>query len=173
MSVATDSTDRPRDAAVSNDSSTGSNSQVLFLAGAFSGLAEALVVQPFDMIKTRHHLNHEKIETITETMVNVYREGGVLRFYRGITAELVGMIPKSSAMYASYELVRKFISDDMGYGDTSLVAAAAGLASGVPEALTVQPFQVVKVRLQVIAIYIIDSIAALKEGVMQSNIINN
>lgn len=142
---------RTSDAPLSDSGSGGSssNSQVLFLAGAFSGLAEALVVQPFDMIKTRHHLNHEKIETITETMVNVYREGGFLRFYRGITAELVGMVPKSSAMYASYELVRKFVSEDMGYGDTSLVAAAAGLASGVPEALTVQPFQVVKVRLQV------------------------
>jgi hypothetical protein len=142
----------PKDTAAPSDSPGGSNSQVLFLAGAFSGLAEALVVQPFDMIKTRHHLNHEKIETITETMVSVYREGGFLRFYRGITAELVGMVPKSSAMYASYELVRKFISDDMGYGDTSIVAATAGLASGVPEALTVQPFQVVKVRLQVITL---------------------
>ena len=126
-----------------------SSAQVIFIAGAVSGLAEALSVQPFDMIKTRHHLNHQKIETIYETMVQVYREGGVLRFYRGMGAELVGMIPKSSAMYGSYEITRKYLSETMGYGDTSLVAAASGLASGVPEALTVQPFQVVKVRLQV------------------------
>ena len=33
-------------------------------------------------------------------------------------------------------------------GDTAIVASLAGLASGLPEALTVQPTQVVKVRLQ-------------------------
>ncbi len=67
-----------------------------------------------------------------------------------MAAELVGMVPKSSAMYGSYEITRKYLSDTRNYGDTSLVASVAGFVSGVPEALTVQPFQVVKVRLQVV-----------------------
>lgn len=59
------------------------SASTIFVAGAVSGLAEALSVQPFDMIKTRHHLNQERHETIIETMKQVYREGGFLRFYRG------------------------------------------------------------------------------------------
>ena len=69
-----------------------------------------------------------------------------------MAAELVGMVPKSSAMYGSYEITRKYLSESMNHGDISAVASIAGFVSGVPEALTVQPFQVVKVRLQVLVI---------------------
>lgn len=120
----------------------------LFLAGALSGIAEGIAVQPFDMVKTRHQLNPGLNASVTRTLIELYHEGGVSRYYRGMSAELCGMVPKSSGMYATYELVRQRLADDMGYGDTSLVATAAGLASGIPEALIVTPFQVVKVRMQ-------------------------
>lgn len=82
------------------------------------------------------------------SLQQIYKEGGFRRFYRGMSAEICGMIPKNSAMYAVYEIVRCKLCDDFKYGDTSIVASIAGLAAGVPEALIVTPFQVVKVRLQ-------------------------
>ena len=53
-----------------------------------------------------------------------------------------------SIRYGSYGVVQKYLMNDRQMGDTAIVASLAGLASGVPEALTVQPTQVVKVRLQ-------------------------
>jgi len=73
---------------------------------------------------------------------------GVLRWYRGVGAELIGIVPKSSGMYAGYEITRRILDEDYGYGDTNLVATVAGFISGIPEALIVTPTQVVKVRLQ-------------------------
>lgn len=57
------------------------------------------------------------------------------------------MIPKSAAMYASYEESRRVFAEYNGSMSTG-VAFAAGWVSGIFEALTVQPFQVVKLRMQ-------------------------
>ena len=38
--------------------------------------------------------------------------------YAGMTAELIGMVPKSSGMYASYEIVRRELSKREDFGDT-------------------------------------------------------
>jgi solute carrier family 25 2-oxodicarboxylate transporter 21 len=56
-----------------------------FLPGAAAGLVESLCVQPFDMLKTRFQLvsGNTKL-TIVNYAAQVFREGGILRFYRGI-----------------------------------------------------------------------------------------
>ena len=72
------------------------NAQVLVLAGALSGVTEAFSVQPFDMVKTRHQLNAGVNQSVYGTLVSLYAEGGVSRFYRGMIPELIGMVPKSS-----------------------------------------------------------------------------
>jgi len=140
----------------------------LLIAGAFGGFAEAAVVQPLDMVKTRFQLNQGKNLSISATMRNVLREGGFLRFYRGLLPEMAGMMPKSSLMFWTYD-VSKFwftnwwgdplpsslTSNQKNISSTTLnkqstirIVFAAGLLSGYAEAITVTPFQVVKVRLQ-------------------------
>jgi solute carrier family 25 2-oxodicarboxylate transporter 21 len=118
------------------------------IAGALAGAAEALSVQPFDMVKTRHQLNQGINEDVIGSLRSLYREGGFGRFYRGMTAEVVGIIPKSSAMYATYDWTKQELNKLEGFGDTSSSAAIAGLISGIPEATIVTPTQVIKVRLQ-------------------------
>jgi hypothetical protein len=99
------------------------------------------------MVKTRHQLNHLSNESVFMSLKFLYKEGGFRRFYRGMTAEVVGIIPKSSGMYATYELVKRKM-DASGYQNTSFSAFVGGFCSGVPESLIVTPTQVVKVRLQ-------------------------
>lgn len=74
------------------------SSTVLFLAGAISGIAEAFSVQPFDMVKTRHQIYTGNNPNVFASLKILYHEGGIKLWYRGMTAELIGMIPKSSAM---------------------------------------------------------------------------
>lgn len=111
------------------------------LGGALVGVVECGVVQPFDMVKTRHHLEIGRSSTL-KTLAELYREGGVLRYYRGVLPELAGMVPKNAAMYASYDAVNRSLPS------SSLSPAIAGACSGPCEAIVVQPFQVVKVRMQ-------------------------
>ena len=120
------------------------------LAGGISGIVEGLVVQPLDMIKTRFQLMAApgvSRPTIGSALHGLIREGGLPRLYRGVVPELAAMTPKASAMYLSYEEAKRVLRARGGLDGTPL-HLAAGLASGVPEAIVVTPFQVVKVRLQ-------------------------
>lgn len=58
------------------------------------------------------------------------------------------MIPKSSVMFGTYGLAKKYLSENMQLGDTAYVSAMSGLIAGAPEAAVVTPAQIVKVRLQ-------------------------
>jgi solute carrier family 25 2-oxodicarboxylate transporter 21 len=109
---------------------------------------EVCVVQPFDMLKTRFQLSQGPSTSLLAAFRGVLAEGGVGRFYRGIAPELLSGIPKSSAMYAAYSRARTVIADARGGRDDWLTSFGAGAISGVPEALVVTPFQVVKIRLQ-------------------------
>lgn len=64
----------------------------------------------------------------------------------------MGIIPKSSGMYATYELVKVKLASSGRFGDGDKenvgICALAGFCSGISEALIVTPTQVVKVRLQ-------------------------
>lgn len=120
----------------------------LSVAGALSGVAEAICVQPLDMIKTRFQLNADKNPSILQALRSILAEGGPLRFYRGILPELAGMIPRSTAMYMGNELARRWLTEKNGGVCNGYVAFAAGWIAGIPEATAVTPFQVVKVRLQ-------------------------
>ena len=112
------------------------------------------------MIKTRHQLNPLKNESVYRSMILLYKEGGVTRFYRGMTAEVIGIVPKSSGMYGGYEFVKRrldsYLYPDLDFNGPSsksvmlpcFSAYVAGFASGIPESLIVTPTQVIKVRLQ-------------------------
>jgi solute carrier family 25 (mitochondrial 2-oxodicarboxylate transporter), member 21 len=100
------------------------------------------------MVKTRHQLNHLQNESVWMSLKKLYQEGGITRFYRGMTAEVVGIVPKSAGMYASYEIVKRKLDSINGFRGTTTSALIAGFASGIPESLIVTPTQVVKVRLQ-------------------------
>lgn len=108
-----------------------------------------------DFVKTRFQINTGVNPPIFSYMKEVIRNEGFFRFYRGLGAELMGMIPKSSAMYASYELFRRvfdeYVPVDTSLSSTSrtsIVSFLAGAMSGIPEAIVVTPPQVIKVRLQ-------------------------
>eukprot|EP00967_Tisochrysis_lutea_P081244 scaffold111988_cov36-Tisochrysis_lutea.AAC.1 len=136
------------------------------LAGAVAGVAECIAVQPLDMVKTRFQLvagPGSVRPTVFSALRQLVREGGIPRLYRGILPELAAMTPKSSAMYSSYQSAltaqrtmtvsgsqssSASVFRPAASGDTTLMHFLAGAVSGVPEAVIVTPFQVVKVRLQ-------------------------
>jgi solute carrier family 25 2-oxodicarboxylate transporter 21 len=125
------------------------SSDKVAVAGGVAGIVEGLVVQPLDMVKTRMHLMSGAARpSVSVALSDLVREGGVPRLYRGLLPELAAMTPKSSAMYASKESAAHWLCAANGGHDSVAVHFAAGLASGVPEATVVTPFQVVKVRLQ-------------------------
>lgn len=106
---------------------------------------ETLTVQPLDMVKTRFHLNEGKNGNVFMALRSIVKEGGFLRFYRGILPELVGNLPAASAMLSSYELFKRLLTELNGGKCTVAVVWGAGMLTSFPEATVATPFQVVKV----------------------------
>ncbi|KAL7467086.1 hypothetical protein ACHAXS_007355 [Conticribra weissflogii] len=127
--------------------SSNASPTVLAWAGGIAGVVEAIAVQPLELIKVRFQLNTGKNNTILSCARDIIAEGGVMRFYRGLLPELVGMFPTRSTMYASNEIAKRFLLRDGGK-ETAILVGAAGGFSGIAEAVIVTPFQVIKIRLQ-------------------------
>jgi len=120
---------------------------VSLASGGVTGAIECAVCQPFDMVKTRHQLHSGKNPSTLQSLRAIHLEGGVSRFYRGVLPELAGMVPKSMSMYAAYDMSPRWLVRHTSI-DAVTTAFLAGIASGPAEAIVVQPFQVVKVRMQ-------------------------
>ena len=126
--------------------SSTANPTTLAIAGGVAGIVEAVAVQPLELIKVRFQLNTGANGGIIAAAKEIVAEGGAMRLYRGLLPELCGMFPTRSTMYTSQEVAKRYLTD--GGAETVLVAGAAGFLAGIPEAVVVTPFQVVKVRLQ-------------------------
>ncbi len=106
-----------------------------FAAGAVSGVAECVAVQPFDMAKTRYQLMAGRgaaRPSVSALMLGLLREGGVARLYRGMPSELLCMVPRSSVMWGAYESAARALTTANGGRSTVAVQFAAGLAAGQP-----------------------------------------
>jgi solute carrier family 25 2-oxodicarboxylate transporter 21 len=118
------------------------------LAGALAGLVEVIMVQPLDMVKTRFQIHDKgRNPSVPRALLDVYREGGIGRFYRGFLPEAASTMPARTAMYSTYFWVNERLSREWG-GPSATAATIGGFCSGVPEGFVANPLQVVKVRLQ-------------------------
>lgn len=123
--------------------------QIVSIASSLAGIVEAISVQPFDMVKTRQQLNKSVSPPLFRCFMDIYSEGGMLRFYRGLLPELIGFIPKTNAQYFAYEYSRRYLSKILNHGECHwIICAISGFIAGYATALTVTPSQVIKVRLQ-------------------------
>mmetsp|Transcript_2283 Transcript_2283/g.5111 ORF Transcript_2283/g.5111 Transcript_2283/m.5111 type:complete len:283 (+) Transcript_2283:59-907(+) len=122
-------------------------SQYVFLAGAISGLAEGMSIQPLELLKTRFQINEGKPLKIIPTVKEIFREGGLLQFYRGGLPEIAGLIPRATAALSTLEFSRRtFRSWHAGELPTPYAYLSGGLC-GITEGIVFSPFQVIKVRL--------------------------
>eukprot|EP01083_Nonionella_stella_P244571 851042_1 len=95
---------------------------IVWVSSSLAGVMEGITVQPFDMIKTRNQLLANAFPpSIFKSFSDIYHEGGILRFYRGLLPELAGMIPKTSVMYSSYEFSRRYLASNYNNNITNLM----------------------------------------------------
>jgi hypothetical protein len=143
----------------------GGGHEAVFIAGALSGLAEGVTIQPLEMLKTRFQINSGPRMRLLPAVREILAEGGVRQLYRGGLPEIAGLMPRAAAAMSTLELSRRWclargggLLPGSGSGGGSSTAAAAvtltpaaayatGALSGVSEGLAFAPFQVVKVRL--------------------------
>ncbi|XP_051051834.1 mitochondrial 2-oxodicarboxylate carrier [Phodopus roborovskii] len=122
------------------------------VAGGSAGLIEICLMHPLDVVKTRFQVQRNTTDphsykSLGECFRMIFRREGIFGFYKGILPPILAETPKRAVKFSTFEQYKKLL----GYVSLSpgLTFAIAGLGSGLTEAIVVNPFEVVKVGLQV------------------------
>jgi len=130
----------------------GSNATatVKLVAGMAGGLAEALLLQPLDVAKTRLQLDKEKkYKGMFDCLKKVSQEEGTRALYKGLTPFVTHLTLKYALRFGLFEKIRVILNGGKTSASSNGQNFIAGMAVGCIEAtMIVTPFEVVKTRLQ-------------------------
>ncbi|KAF1956646.1 mitochondrial carrier [Byssothecium circinans] len=124
------------------------------LAGAFAGIAEHSVMYPVDLLKTRMQLINPSptamYSGISNAMVTISRVEGFRTLWRGLSSVVVGAGPAHAVYFASYEATKHALGGNEGGSEAHhpLAAAASGAAATIASDALMNPFDVIKQRMQ-------------------------
>ncbi|XP_036062076.1 mitochondrial 2-oxodicarboxylate carrier [Onychomys torridus] len=122
------------------------------VAGGAAGLTEICLMHPLDVVKTRFQVQRsitdpQSYRSLGDSFRMIFRTEGFFGFYKGILPPILAETPKRAVKFSTFEQYKKLLgSVSLSPG---LTFAIAGLGSGLTEAVVVNPFEVVKVGLQV------------------------
>jgi len=117
------------------------------LAGSIAGVAQVIVGQPLDTIKTRVQVAPKgKFAGPMDIVRQTVRNEGFLAFYKGMASPLIGIAGVTSLLFTSYGASKRIISP---FPDLSVrEIAAAGALAGAITATLVTPVEMFKIRMQ-------------------------
>ncbi|CAH0402118.1 unnamed protein product [Chilo suppressalis] len=138
---------------------------LLFLCGALAGGTTATIVMPLEVIRLRQMLVKDQYRGFLNGAKAVYRTGGILAFYEGLSASLMQMGPAAGISFSVFRNVQplilgilkecteescKHVSGNVHKPEHLLVAStiAGGIAGFISKTVT-YPFDLVKRRLQI------------------------
>ncbi|CAN8027240.1 unnamed protein product [Ixodes persulcatus] len=120
-----------------------------FSSGAVAGFIEVCVNHPLDVVKTRLQMQSaddpNRYKSIADCFKRMAKSEGFFAIYKGIVPVLVVETPKMALRFMTYEQTKRLLSDHMSSVPNNLIS---GFFAGAVEGAAVNPFEVVKVRLQ-------------------------
>ena len=136
-----------------------------FIAGFAYGGTTVLVGQPFETLKTLTQVQSKSAasntakQSLVQTATNLYSTAGIRGFYRGGVPLLLGGGLMRSAQFGVCNSVLPMLDTRYGKVDKSNYwigcvnphVVAAGCAGGIGRGLVEGPFEMVKVRRQVVS----------------------
>jgi len=121
------------------------------VAGGSAGLVEVCLMHPLDLVKTRFQIQSStdvnRYTSIADCFKRMYRTEGALSFYKGILPPIFAETPKRATKFFTFEQYKKVFLFGAS-SPTALTFTLAGLFAGLTEAVVINPFEVVKIRLQ-------------------------
>ncbi|MCJ1226187.1 Fe(2+) transporter [Toensbergia leucococca] len=123
------------------------------LAGAFAGIAEHSIMYPVDSLKTRLQIVNPSPGAVYTGLSNavstISKIEGVGSLWRGVSSVIVGAGPAHAVYFATYESVKQAMGGNEGNDHHPLAAATSGACATIASDALMNPFDVVKQRMQV------------------------
>ncbi|XP_076245421.1 dephosphocoenzyme A carrier isoform X1 [Calliopsis andreniformis] len=125
-----------------------------FLAGALAGVTSQGMTYPLDLMRARMAVTLKaEYKTLRQIFVRIYMEEGILAYYRGYTATLLGVIPYAGCSFFTYDLLRNLLPV---YTTVAIPGFSTSLICGGIAGMVAQtssyPLDIVRRRMQTSAI---------------------
>lgn len=125
---------------------------VNMIAGAMAGITEHAVMFPIDSIKTRMQVFATSPAAVYTGIGNAFTRisstEGMRVLWRGVSSVILGAGPAHAVHFGTYEFVKDFAGGRAG-GNQPLTTAMAGAAATIASDALMNPFDVIKQRMQV------------------------
>lgn len=124
-------------------------------AGSVAGIMEHTIMYPVDAIKTRMQVAGANglYRGVIKSMSRVSASEGFRSLWRGMTSMVVGAGPAHAIHFAVYEGVINLLSQNGHASSHPGVSALAGASATICGDLLMNPFDVIKQRMQVHDVY--------------------
>ncbi|KAK8767983.1 hypothetical protein V5799_005235 [Amblyomma americanum] len=124
-------------------------------SGGSAGFAEICLMHPLDVVKTRFQMQHDHLlaaageqryTSIADCLRSMVRSEGFMSIYKGILPPMLSETPTRAVKFFAFEQCKTLFA--FGGPQTASSLCLAALFAGLIEGAFVNPFEVVKVRLQ-------------------------
>lgn len=116
------------------------------IAGGVAGAASRTATAPLDRIKVILQVQTARA-SIGPAVQSIWKEGGLLGFFRGNGINVLKVAPESAIKFYTYEKLKSVIGDANGDIGTMGRLVSGGLAGAVAQT-SIYPMDLVKTRLQ-------------------------
>ncbi|XP_029039773.1 mitochondrial coenzyme A transporter SLC25A42 [Osmia bicornis bicornis] len=124
-----------------------------FLAGSLAGITSQGTTYPLDLMRARMAVTQKaEYRTLRQIFVRIYMEEGILAYYRGFPATLLGVIPYAGCSFFTYDLLRNLLTVyTVAIPDFSTSLICGGIAGMIAQTSS-YPLDIVRRRMQTSAI---------------------
>ncbi|XP_073015371.1 calcium-dependent mitochondrial ATP-magnesium/phosphate carrier protein 2-like [Primulina eburnea] len=116
------------------------------IAGGVAGAASRTATAPLDRLKVNLQVQTTRV-SIVPAIQNIWKDGGLLGFFRGNGINVLKVAPESAIKFYTYEKLKTVIGDANGDVGTAGRLVSGGLAGAVAQT-SIYPMDLVKTRLQ-------------------------
>ncbi|XP_051169717.1 mitochondrial coenzyme A transporter SLC25A42 [Leptopilina boulardi] len=134
-----------------HDSSSGKR----FLAGSLAGVTSQGMTYPLDLARARMAVtDKDEYKTLRQVFSQIYRREGVLAYYRGFTATILGVIPYAGCSFFTYDTLKNLLTVHTANspGFSALSGLACGAVAGMVGQTSSYPLDIVRRRIQTSAV---------------------
>jgi len=118
-------------------------------AGGLAGLTSVVSTYPLDLVRTRLSVQTSKrYDGIIHAFKVIFKEEGLLAFYKGINATLLGVAPYVGLNFMIYETLKSFVKENFQSDPSTVQLLSCGGLSGALAQTITYPFDVLRRKMQ-------------------------
>ncbi|XP_062223774.1 calcium-dependent mitochondrial ATP-magnesium/phosphate carrier protein 2-like [Phragmites australis] len=120
------------------------------IAGGIAGATSRTATAPLDRLKVNMQVQTNST-TVARAVRDIWREGGLLGFFRGNGLNVVKVAPESAIRFYTYEMLKEYIMKSKGENKSDIGTSGRLMAGGLAGAVAqtaIYPIDLVKTRLQ-------------------------